>query len=115
MHPDVAQPPGGADLRDSTAGRALRTLVAEGQEFLVGFVGPDLALGGLDPFLDLGQERIGDPAPIDRFRDRLARVAGSDVPGDRVVRAAGEFRGGAQRSRQIIRSKYFHDFSVKLH
>ena len=81
----------------------------------MGFVGADLALGRLDPFLDLGQERIGDPAPVDRFRDRPARVPGSDMPGHRVVRAAGKFRGGAQRSGQIIRSKYFHDFSVKLH
>ena len=81
----------------------------------MGFVGADLALGGLDPFLDLGHERIGHPPTVDRFGDRLTRIPGGDMPGHRVVRAAGELRGGAQRSGQIIRSKYFHDFSVKLH
>ncbi|MBP1135632.1 hypothetical protein JOE31_001864 [Arthrobacter sp. PvP023] len=32
-------------------------------------IGPDPAFGGLDPFLDLGQERVRDPA----------RAAGSPI------------------------------------
>ena len=35
VHPDMAEPPGRADLSDGPAGRTLRTLIAEGQEFLV--------------------------------------------------------------------------------
>ena len=50
-----------------------------------------------------------------RFGDRPAGVPGRDMPGNRVVRAARELRGGAQRPGQIVGSKNFHDFSVRLH
>lgn len=81
----------------------------------MGFIGADPALGRLDPFLDLGQERVRDPGPRRRFCDRSPGVTGRDVPGNSMVRAARELRGGAQRSGQIIGSKNFHDFSVMLH
>ena len=49
------------------------------------------------------------------FPDRPARVASLDVFSNSVVRAARELRGGPQRPGQIVGSKNFHDFSVRLH
>jgi hypothetical protein len=37
------------------------------------------------------------------------------MPGNSVMRTAGQFGRRAQRSGQIVRSKNLHDFSVKLH
>jgi len=81
----MAEAVSGADLRDRPPRRPFRPLVAEREQLVVGLVGADLAVGLLDPFLDLGQERVRDPAPVSGLGDRLARVAGRDVPGDRVV------------------------------
>ena len=49
-------------------------------------------------------------SPIGRPASRAC-----DVFGNGVVRAARELRGGAQRPGQIVGSKNFHDFSVRLH
>ena len=73
------------DLRDCPPGRSFRPVVAERAEFLVGFVGADLAVGLLDLFFDLGQEWVGDPAPERGFGDGPAGVAGRDVSGNSVV------------------------------
>ena len=81
----------------------------------MGFVGADPPLGGLDPFLDLGQVGIRDSRPRRGLGDRAAGVPRGDMPRNRVMRSAREFRGGAQRSGQIVGSKNFHDFSVMLH
>gem|GEM_PF-6123868 len=88
VHPDVTETPSRADLRDRATGRPLRPLKAERDQLRVRFIGTDLAPRGLDPFLDLRQERIRDLVPIHRDRDRPASVAGGDMFLDRVMGTA---------------------------
>lgn len=91
VHPDMPQPPRGTHLRERPPRRPVRALVTERDQLLVRLVGTDLPLRRLDPFLDLGQKRVGDPTPIRRLRNRTPRVPGGNMPGHGVVRAAGEF------------------------
>lgn len=115
VHPGVAEPVGGAHLGERASGRAVRARVAESDQFRVGDVGAQLALGRDHPFLELGHERVRDPATVERVRQRLASIAGRDVAGDGVVGAPRQLCGAPQRLRQIIRSENFHDFYVYLH
>ncbi|NYJ19278.1 hypothetical protein HNR05_001069 [Leifsonia psychrotolerans] len=111
----MPEPERGPHLRDRSTRRPFRPLIAQRTELLVGFIGADLAMRGDDPLLDLVHERVRDPPPIRRFGDRLTRVTGGDMPGNRVMGTARQLGCSAQPPGQVVGSKYFHDFSVKLH
>jgi hypothetical protein len=115
MHSNVAEKIIGADLCHRPPRGSFRPGITEGLQLHVGLVCAKLAMGGLNPLLNLWQERVRDTAPIGRFCDRLARVTGRDMTGDSVVRAPLQFRSSTQSSGQIICSEYFHDFYAYLH
>ena len=114
IHSNVADKIIGADLCHRPPRGSFRPGITEGLQLHVGFVCAKLAMGGLNPLLNLWQERVRDTAPIGRFCDRLARVTGRDMTGNSVVRAPRQFRSSTQSSGQIICSEYFHDFYVYL-
>lgn len=113
--PRMAEPAGGADLRDRVPCRPLRTLITEREQLVVGSIAKDIEESLLNPFLDLGQVRVRISTPVAGLCVGLARVSGCDVPGDGMVRTAGRLGRGTKRSGPIVGSAYLHDFSVKLH
>lgn len=61
-------------MRDRPAGGPLRTRITQGEQLLVGFIRGDPSLGRLDPFLDLGQERVSDTIAGRWLSDGPARI-----------------------------------------
>ena len=98
---------------DRPPGRPLRPGEPHRHQLVVRDVGADLALGLLDPFLDLGQELIDQPRPAHPRRG-TAGVPLGDQPGDRVMRTPRQVRGGTQRTGQIERLQNFHRFLGRL-
>ena len=82
---------------------------------LVDLVRADLPARVLHPFLQLGQELIDQPRPCRRRVGQTARPTSRDMPGDRVMGAAGQLPGRTQRPGQIKRFQNFHDLPCRLH
>ena len=98
---------------DGPPGRPLRPGEPHRHQLVVRDVGADLAVGLLDPFLDLGQELINQPRPAHPRRDP-AGVPLGDQPGDRVMRTPRQVGGGTQRTGQIERLQNLHRFLGRL-
>ena len=83
MHPDPFETVVRLHERDSPVGGALGPGKAQRDELVVGDVRADLALGPLDPLLDLGQKLIDQLGTGRGSIRQRARVAGRDwnVPG----------------------------------
>ena len=115
MHPGMSQPVRRLHPGDRPPGRPVRPAIAERQQLLVGLVGANPALRRLHPLLDLVQERIRDLRPAGQVPDRPARIPCGDMRRDRVMRTPHQHRRRPGRPGQVVRSKNFHDLSVRLH
>jgi hypothetical protein len=75
-----------ASLAAATARRVVRSspVNPSARSPLVHHIGADRAIGPIDPFLDLGQERVDDPWPLHRSVDRPTGIACGDVPAHRL-------------------------------
>jgi len=76
----------GADLCHRPLRGSFRFDITEGLQLHVGFVCAKLARGGLNPLLNLRQERVRGAAPIGRVCNPLVDVTGRDMMGNGVVR-----------------------------
>jgi hypothetical protein len=90
----VAGGVGALGTSDCAPARPLGPLEALGQQLVVDDVGADLAVGTLDPLLDLGQEAVDQAVTGGSLGQDPARGPEPDVARDRVVRAAGELGRG---------------------
>jgi hypothetical protein len=105
----------GLHLRHRPADRAVRAVEAKRGQLVEADIGADLAVGPLDPLLDLRHERIDQPLASHRaITGQLARVALGDPMLDGVMRAASQLARVPERLRQVERFKYLHDLLARL-
>ena len=80
----------------------------------MGHVSADLALGPLDPLLDLREVLIDQLRPAGSTGQLTAGSSPLDVTLDRVVRAASQLTGITKRPGQVVGIQDFHDLLGRL-
>jgi len=78
-------------------------------------IGADLAVAGLHPLLQLGQELVDQLRATHRRSGQLTGVTAGDPQRDRVVIATGQLASRPITAGQIERFKNLHDLLGMLH
>jgi hypothetical protein len=115
VDPPPAGLPGPLGRSHRSPGRALRPLIAERDQLVVGDISAQLAAAALHPLLQLGPIGVHHHGPGRRVGGERASPAGGDVAGDGVMIAAGQLGGVPVASGQVERFKDLHDLLGRLH
>ena len=117
IHPPPARPQRRLHLRDRPTHRAIRAVVAEQLELLVAHIGADLAVGAVDPLLDLGEEHVELAGPANRLGQvaELAPVTPRDPVRHRVRRTPRQRASRSERAGQIECFKNLSHLLAILH
>lgn len=119
-HPGPVDPAPPGPIGDAHLGHrppcgALRAGKAHGHQLVVHDVSADLALGGVHPLLDLGQEGFDDPRARLEGRAQSSGVTPCHLVGDGLVVTAHQLSGVSVAVGQIESFEYLHDLLGMLH
>jgi hypothetical protein len=110
----VPGPPTGLGLRDRAAGGPLIPLKPHRDQPLVHHIRPHMPPGTIHPLLNLLRERIDQPLPPTRARDRQPPIPPLHMPAHRLRVTPHQLRGRVRAPGQVIRLKNLHDLPVIL-
>ena len=115
VHPPPARMPGRLQLSHRTPGGAFRAGVSQPRQLRMDPVGANLALGPVDPLLDLVQERVDQlRAALRPARQLTGTLPRLHIPLDGVVGTTRQLRCVPIRPSQVVSIQNVHDLLGSL-